>query len=87
VKDAYHNSGDADADEASGLLWDLHEYRKNADYKLKSADHGQVVKAQISDKLARMICTLLHQAVANNKAAMQSEIRKWLDIQLGRRRA
>ena len=70
-------SGNSDAIRASGLLGDLHDYRKNADYVLKISDHGKQSLAQASLGLANTITQLLLQLGAGQKAQLKAEIQKY----------
>ncbi len=76
VQQALNNSGNADAIKAGGLLGDLHEYRKNADYDLKTADCGKQILARACVEVANRICTLLDQC-SSHHPTMKTKIQAW----------
>jgi hypothetical protein len=76
VQMALRNSKDAEADRAGKLLGDLHEYRKNADYDLKTSDHGKQGVAAVSVELATRVCSLL-KSCSSRRSAIKTSIEDW----------
>jgi hypothetical protein len=76
VQEALNNSGDADAIKAGGLLGHLHDYRKNADYDLKTSGNGERSLAEACVELANRICGLIGKC-SGRRAAIKTSIQTW----------
>jgi hypothetical protein len=76
VQKALNNSNDTDAIKAGSLLGNLHDLRKDADYDLKTSEHGEQQTAADGVELANRICGLL-QKCYGRRAAIKAGIETW----------
>ena len=84
VQMALHNSKDDQIVKAASLLYDLGEYRKDADYELAESEHGRQKLAQQCHCMAGDVRDLIVNCDAERQGAIQSAVRTWQQIIHGR---
>ncbi len=80
VRMALSHSADSDIQRAASLLADLHEYRKDADYDLSAAQHGDQKTAQQCHHTANDILSLIRNCDASKHAVIKANIEAWQRI-------